>query len=78
MGGGQVRANALQMFFTPKNNNAIIWTQSVRKTLVINPMRFAAFAIRCAVDLVNASKLGSDEGLHVDVDVTEVHTLVRL
>jgi len=44
---------------------------------MINPLQFPAIAIRCTVHQVNVGEFGSGEVLHVDVDLTTVHTVVR-
>jgi len=54
-----------------------IWTSCVWKTFVINPLRFPAIAIHCTVCQVKVCKFGPGEVLHVDVDLSTVHILVR-
>jgi hypothetical protein len=55
-----------------------IWTPSVQKKLVAKSLCFPAVAIYCNVHQVYVGECGPGEALHVDVDLTTVHTLVRV
>jgi hypothetical protein len=45
--------------------------------LVTNFLCFPPVAICCTICQVNVSEFGPGDTLHVDVDLTKVHTLVR-
>ena len=55
-----------------------IWTPSVQKKLVTKYLCFPAIAICCNVHQVYVGEYGPGEALHVDADLTTVHTLVRV
>jgi len=54
------------------------WTQSVQKKLVTKSLCFPAVSICCNVHQVYVGEYSPGEALHVDVDLTIVHTLVRV
>jgi hypothetical protein len=55
-----------------------IWTLSVQKKLVTKSLCFPAIAICCNVHQVYVGEYGPGEALHVDVDLTTVHTLMTV
>jgi len=55
-----------------------IWTPSVQKKLVTKSLCSPAIAIYCNVHQVYVGEYGPGEVLHVDVDLTTVHTLVKV
>jgi hypothetical protein len=76
-------ACSLQMYKFPAGNGQQkqtykIWTPSVQKKLVTKSLCFPAIAMCCNVHQVYVGEYGPGEVLYVDVDLTIVHTLVRV
>ena len=60
-----------------RSKHVTIWRHTVQRTLVINPLCFPTVAICCTLRQVNVGEFSPGKALHVDVDLTTVHTLVR-